>query len=210
LQSANSIMQDSRDLQRTFTAMPGLFLVLRPNADFTIVAASAGYPKATYKASLNAFSMRSRRRVAAAIAGVKTLATAGRLGGVKRQVGVAVQRVDVPPISGRQHDADAGPNRDARALHFARRGQAAEQARCKRLDLGKRDDRVQENRELVAAQALTCVTRTLRLQTGYFNAFVTATSPRTQRAQGKADDGDQNPHSSLWFATAAPPHLVQH
>ena len=39
-------MRDSADVQRLFDAVPGLFLVLRPDADFTVVAASREYREA--------------------------------------------------------------------------------------------------------------------------------------------------------------------
>ncbi len=39
---------DNAGIQRIFNALPGLFLILRPDADFTIVAASPDFLRATY------------------------------------------------------------------------------------------------------------------------------------------------------------------
>ena len=39
---------NSTDLQRVFRGIPGLFLILKPDADFTILAASDGYLRATH------------------------------------------------------------------------------------------------------------------------------------------------------------------
>ena len=81
------------------------------------------------------------------------LAAAGVLGGVHRDVGVAQQRLGALGVGGGERDADAGAGGDAVLAERDRAGERVEQALGRALGVREVGDVLEQDGELVAAQA---------------------------------------------------------